>query len=257
MNILAPVEAETVPPVSLLHAPDGKRLVAPAASFSSVLDPEGGRESLSQRAYSQIRRSLTSSVLRPGHRLILRPLATTLKLSPTPVREALLRLVSEQALALDERGSAIVPVMTAAGFRELSELRGDLEARAAERAVEFATDAQIDELERINARCMAAYAGNEHMAMLEANAIFHRAVCKAGQAPIILRTLEGLWMRLGPVYALSFDRPLPSIGADGHPHGRLIDALRRRSVGDARTAAVLDVGESNKLLGSELTAPPR
>ncbi len=239
-----------VSPAPALPRPAPERLVPPNASF----DRGGSRESLSQRAYNQICRSLTSSALGPGHRLILRPLATSLNLSPTPVREALLRLVSEQALALDERGSAIVPVMTQAGLRELTEMRGDLEARAAERAVEFATDAQIDGIEQADAACMAAYVRHEQAAMLEANVLVHRAVCRAGQAPIILRALEGLWMRIGPIYALGLDRPLPEMAPGRHPHAQLIAALRRRDAAGARAAALLDVGESSKLLEPQLPA---
>ncbi len=213
---------------------------------------DGGRDSLSQRAYAQIRRSLTSSRLRPGHRLILRPLAAELGLSPTPVREALLRLVSEQALCLDERGSAIVPVMNRADFGELAAMRGDLEARAAERAAEFADSAQIDELEQVNARCVAAHLRQQHLPMLDANAAFHRLVCRAGRAPLILRTLEGLWMRLGPLYALSFDRPLRPLDGDGHPHDRLLDALRHRDGAAARSAAMLDISHGNQRLEQHL-----
>ncbi len=80
----------------------------------TMLD-EGGRDSLSQRAYAQISRALIVSALRPGHRLILRPLAAELGLSPTPVRKALLRLVSEQAPSLDDRGSTLVATMDRPG----------------------------------------------------------------------------------------------------------------------------------------------
>jgi DNA-binding GntR family transcriptional regulator len=215
---------------------------------------EAVRESLSQRAYRQIRSALTSSAMRPGHRLILRPLAHSLDLSPTPVREALLRLVSEQALALDERGSAIVPITTIESFRELSQMRGDLEARAAERAVEFATDAQIDALEAINAVCIDAFERNEHHAVLEQNAMFHRGLCKAGRSALILCTLEGLWMRLGPIYTLSFEQPLPNFGAVGHPHEHMVAALRARDPVAARAAALYDVMESNRILEPMLQA---
>lgn len=250
MDSLSRLPSLAVSPAPALPQPDPKRLVPPNASF----DRGGSRESLSQRAYNQICRSLASSALGPGHRLILRPLATSLNLSPTPVREALLRLVSEQALALDERGSAIVPVMTQAALRELTDMRGDLEARVAERAVEFATDAQIDEIEHADSACMAAYARHEHAAMFEANVMVHRAVCRAGQAPIILRALEGLWMRIGPIYALGLDRPLPQLAPGCHPHRQLIEALRRRDPAAARAAALLDVCESSKLLEPRLAA---
>lgn len=224
-----------------------------AIAAEAGLSPEPARESLSHRAYCQIRSALTSSAMRPGHRLILRPLAHELNLSPTPVREALLRLVSEQALALDERGSAIVPITTIDGFRELTEMRGDLEARAAERAVRFASDAQIDEIEAVNVPCMAAYDRNEHVAMLDHNASFHRAICRAGRSQLILRTLEGLWMRLGPIYALSFDRPLDDLTGLRHPHLLMIDALRSRDAAAAREAAISDVRMGDRLLSPTLT----
>ncbi len=234
---------------SLPAAADGPGLLDVAGT---MLD-EGGRDSLSQRAYAQISRALIGSALRPGHRLILRPLAAELGLSPTPVREALLRLVSEQALSLDDRGSAVVATMDRAGFRELIEMRGDLEARAAERAVPVATPAQIDELERINDGCLELYGRSEHAAYLEANAVFHRWLCRIGGSTMTLRMLEGLWMRLGPIYVLCFDRALPLFQSlDEHPHRQLIAALRARDIATARAAALLDVAQVAILLQPNL-----
>ncbi len=102
--------------------------------FQTVVTPilanDTSPERLSQRAYQAIRVALRSGELRPGQRLILRPLAAKLGLSATPVREALLRLVSEQALGLDERNSVLVPTLGADEIEELRELRLDLEGRA-------------------------------------------------------------------------------------------------------------------------------
>ncbi len=237
-----PIAAARPAPVTLADA----TLPASAAN-------EGGRDSLSQRAYAQIRHALIGSALRPGHRLILRPLAAELGLSPTPVREALLRLVSEQALSLDDRGSAVVAIMDRAGFRELIEMRGDLEARAAERAARAASAAQIDELERINDGCLDRYGRSDHAGYLEANASFHRRLCRIGGSTMTLRMLEGLWMRLGPIYALSFDAALPLFQPLAeHPHRRLIAALRARNVEAARAAALLDVAQVATLLEPNL-----
>ncbi len=215
---------------------------------------EQPRESLSQRAYCTIRHALITSDLRPGHRLILRPLAQELNLSPTPVREALLRLVSEQALALDERGSAMVPITTREDFLELLEMRAVLEAQAAERAVRFANDAQIEEIVACNAPCMTTYERNEHAAMLHANVSFHRAICRAGRSHLLQRTLEGLWMRLGPVYSLCIDKTLPDMSETGHPHLQLIAALRDRNVLAARAAATNDVQQGDRALRPYLVA---
>ncbi len=199
------------------------------------------RESLSDRAYQSIRASLMACELHPGHRLILRPLAQQLGLSPTPVREALLRLVSEQALTLDERGSATVPVMSAECFEELIALRGDLESRAIERAVAQATDAQLAELKAINAPCLEAYARHDALEAMSHNLNFHRAICLFGRSMLTLHALEGLWLRLGPTYAPRIGGPLPSFEDGKHPHEHMLDALNRRDVQAARDAAMIDV----------------
>lgn len=185
------------------------------------------RENLSQRAYLRIRSSLIQSELRPGQRLVLRPLAAELKLSPTPVREALLRLVSEQALALDERGTAIVPVIRLEEFREITEIRCDLEGRAAARAALHGTPLEIEQITLLVQAFHDAATMDDRLAMLGSNADLHRLVCRIARAPLILRILEGIWMRIGPVYALPSEEPASAQGSEGiHPHDQLLAALR-------------------------------
>ena len=69
--------------------------------------------------------------------------AEQLGISATPVREALLRLVSEQALQLDERGTVFVPVIDRARFLEIRSLRCNLEGQAAAAAASRAGAEQI------------------------------------------------------------------------------------------------------------------
>ena len=166
-------------------------------SLPSAVQPamSAARENLSQRAYLRIRSSLIHSELQPGQRLVLRPLAAELRLSPTPVREALLRLVSEQALALDDRGSAIVPVIGLDEFREIIDIRCDLEGRAAARAAARASPADIEQI----AALVRAAEEDDGPRPLSRDAELHRALCRAGRAPLILRVLEGIWRRIGPV----------------------------------------------------------
>ena len=209
-------------------------------SMISALDPaiSAARESLSQRAYLRIRSSLIHSELPPGQRLVLRPLAAELRLSPTPVREALLRLVSEQALALDERGSAIVPVIGVEEFREIIDIRCDLEGRAAARAAVRASPAEIEQI----AAFVQASNRIEGPAPLSRDAELHRAICRAARSPLILRILEGIWMRVGPVYALEFRHAAP---AQGRRHERLLEALRAGDAEGAREAVIADLRASS------------
>ena len=223
------------------------------AQDETALGPlQPGRENLSQRAYNHISSRLISGAMRPGEKLILRPLAARLGLSPTPVREALLRLVSEQALVLDERGSAIVPVMTAIQFREMCDMRSDLEARAAERAVAVADPAGVEELQRLSDQTVTLWNDGSYQDMLATNACFHRQVCVIGQSPLIQRVLEGLWIRLGPPYALALSRGVSPFPPGMHPHELLMAALRTGNVEAARTASLHDVQASAQVIGHTL-----
>ena len=213
------------------------------------------RENLSQRAYLRIRSSLIHSELRPGQRLVLRPLAAELRLSPTPVREALLRLVSEQALALDERGTAVVPVIGLEELREIVQILCDLEGRAAAKAALWATPVEIEQIALLARAFHAAAATGDRLAMLGSNADLHRVVCRTARAPLILRILEGIWMRIGPVYALFSEEPA-SVEAEGiHPHDRLIEALRNHDGEAARDAVITDVRRSTHWLEHSLILP--
>ncbi len=217
----------------------------------TTLATEGTAERLSQRAYQAIRVALRSGELRPGQRLILRPLAARLGLSATPVREALLRLVSEQALGLDERNSVLVPTLGSDELDELRELRIDLEGRAAAVVAERATAQQIHIFEGIQAKLREAVASGDRAEMLAQNDAFHHEILARSNRPTLLKMVDALQVRFGPLNALleSFDNPI----TPDHPHERLLDALRARDPAAARAAIVSDIESSFQNLRSALS----
>ncbi len=233
--------------------------LAQSSAATSFLEPgmalgmtSAGRENLSQRAYLRIRSSLIHSELRPGQKLVLRPLAAELRLSPTPVREALLRLVSEQALTLDERGSAIVPVIDLEEFREIIDIRCDLEGRAAARAAIRASPSEVEQIVTLVQSYHSAVQSNDRPVTLSRSAELHRVICRVARAPLILRMLEGIWMRIGPVYALKLEPASIPVMEGDHPHDQLVAALRRHDGDAARAAAIADVRGSSDWLERSL-----
>ena len=218
----------------------------------TALTTEATAERLSQRAYQAIRLALRSGELRPGQRLILRPLAARLGLSATPVREALLRLVSEQALGLDERNSVLVPTLGADELDELRELRIDLEGRAAAIVAERATGQQVEVLEQIQAKLRDAVAFGDRAEMLAQNAAFHHEIQARSNSPTLLKKVDALQVRFGPLNAVleAFEHPM----AADHPHERLLEAVRNRDPVAARAAVVDDIERSFMNLRNELSA---
>lgn len=193
----------------------------PAGGFSKV-----SRQSLSDRAYEEIRGALMRSRLKPGDRLLLRPLSAQLGLSATPVREALLRLVSERALRLDERGTVMVPVLDRDSLIEIRDLRVYLEGRTAMRAASLATEAEIAELEDLHARLVGMIAEGKFQAAIEMNERFHFTLCAMGRSPMVYQFVASLWMRCGPILSHLYDNGV--MEWDVHPHVRIIDSLRAK-----------------------------
>jgi len=106
-------------------------------------------------AYHQIRQGIVEGVYRPGERIVETRLADDLRLSRTPIREAIRMLQSEGlVLSLPNRG-ATVRALTAEDIGDLYEVRGRLEALAGELAASRATPDQVDRL----GAAEAAFAG--------------------------------------------------------------------------------------------------
>ncbi|MFD1109690.1 GntR family transcriptional regulator [Pseudoroseomonas ludipueritiae] len=214
----------------------------PRSSSGRVLDPVP-RESLSERAYRALRSALMLSRLKPGEKLQLRPLAAQLGISATPVREALLRLVSEQALSMDERGTVVVPSISRERFLEIRHLRCQLEGEAALAAAHRVTPADIGALTAVHASMMEAERAKNFVAAVQANEKFHFGICRLAAMPVLLGLVENLWMQCGPLLSRLYEvAPL----YNGHQ-----EALTALSNGDAegvRTAMIRDIDEGSRPL---------
>ena len=82
-----------------------------------------GRETLHDRVYAELRRSLIHGMFDAGEMLRIQDLAETLQTSTMPVREALGRLVSEQALEALPNRSVRVPLITRERLDDLARAR--------------------------------------------------------------------------------------------------------------------------------------
>jgi len=197
------------------------------------------KENLGDRAYFALRTALMGGQLKPGEKLRLRPMSKRFGISATPMREAFLRLVSLDALALDARGTAMVPELTLAELVEIRNIRIDLEGRAAAAAATRATSAQIDMLEDMHTRLSRAFEAGDHAQAIDLNTQFHLLLCRAGGMPILLEIVENLWVRCGPLLSHLYDGGNPF--REVHPHITVIAGLRARDPGATRAAICHDI----------------
>lgn len=217
-------------------------------ALTPLTERRTGRGALAAYAYEQIRERLIHSHYRGGDRLVLRPLAASLKLSPTPVREALLRLVSEQALELDERNTARVPVISRAVFVEIHALRADIEERLARNVAERITPEQIAALEECHNDFIRAYEAGDPHGTAVANAAFHSAVADFASLTLTAGFMHGLWTRIGPIYAAANGLPDISPADKNHPHLQLLSAFREHNVTKAAEAMRRDFAQAQSWL---------
>jgi DNA-binding GntR family transcriptional regulator len=220
----------------------------------AILLPLERESGLSVKIYLQLRQALMRGKLRPGQRLVHRTLAAELRVSPTPVREAVLRLASEAALIIDQRGVAQVPELEPATYDEILSLRLDLEGRAAAATAAQANPRLATELEMIHARMMAARQIGDEDSHLAANEDFHFRILSASGMPVLGRLVETLWMRCGPV--LRYFIPHERLVA-GHPHLEFIAAVRDGSPDGARAAMVRDIEIGGQIILRKLAEKAR
>lgn len=198
------------------------------------------REGLPAQISHSLRSKLMQGQFLPGEKMKLRDLAKEFGVSPTPIREALVRLVCEGALEQIDNRSVRVPQMNGEILRETCHLRIDLEGRAAVRAAECATSEDIDLLSQLHELMQTARAEDNSARVIAANRAFHVALCRIGGGPVLNQLAESLWLRCGPV--LRTIGQLGSIHPDEpHPHNDVIRGITNRDPVLARLALQQDI----------------
>jgi DNA-binding GntR family transcriptional regulator len=167
-----------------------------------------------------------------------------------PVREAVNRLIAEQALQMLPNRQVIVPRMTRRKYLELTRVRQMLEGMVAGDACDNITDALIARLETIQGHLPAALLSASAAEILTRNKDFHFTLYRAAQPEVLLPMIEGLWMQTGPFQALSLSRQRPLW--QGHRHTALLAALHQRNrkrVVEAIQGDIADVAEMLMQIG--------
>jgi len=92
------------------------------------------RRTLAAEAYGTVREAILTGRLAPGSKVVVRPLAEQMALSPTPIKAALAALEREGFLVAVPHRGYFVPEVKAADMREIYELREVIDGIAARNA---------------------------------------------------------------------------------------------------------------------------
>ena len=188
------------------------------------------RAQLSDEVAGHLRAAIMSGALRPGTFVRLDETAAELGVSITPVREALLKLRGEGMVQLEpHRGHVVLP-LTRQDIQDIFWLQATIAKELAAAAMEHISDAQIDELERINGALAAAVGSGDAETIAGIEFAFHRVFNQAsGRIKLIWFLLNAAHYM--PVLVYAADSAWGRAAVDNHR--QLIAALRRRDAAAA------------------------
>ncbi|OGA46446.1 MAG: hypothetical protein A3F74_09875 [Betaproteobacteria bacterium RIFCSPLOWO2_12_FULL_62_58] len=190
--------------------------------------------SLSELVYQKMREAIQQGALRPGQRIMEIEVAEWLKVSRTPVREALRRLESDGMLTLEPRTGLVVASLSRQAMLELYVMREVLEGTAARLCARHASDLEVMELEELVKREERLQGNFEELA--RHNRLFHEAVHRGAHNRYLEKSLsavnDSMWL-LGKSQMLLPHRAKGALAE----HGELLAAIRKRDPDAAEEAA--------------------
>ncbi|RMH81995.1 GntR family transcriptional regulator [Pseudomonas sp. AOB-7] len=189
-------------------------------------------DNLQEQLYQKIREGLLAGRFQPGERLKIRDLAAQWGTSPMPVRAALQRLVAEGALEGEPQRSVRVPAMTRERYENIFQVRLGLEGLAVELATPRLQAADLALLRDCVACMDAAIEQRQVQDYLRANSQFHLHLYAACGNPVLLRSIESLWLQIGPFFNRLFTGADLSLRLNDFHE----DAFAAIEAGDAKAA---------------------
>jgi DNA-binding GntR family transcriptional regulator len=197
--------------------------------------------SLADQAFGVLRDLITSGELPPGERLTERGLAARLGVSPTPIREAISRLVHERLLVRVNGRMLQVASLSPRRLWEMSLIQAALRGVAARLTAESASDAELNQIEAAYRDSMRprrrSRPANPGSAGSELRHEFHQLIVRASHNPSLIdmiATAEAFGRTL-PTRAQASAGASESIQRAEEEHAAIVAALNARDGEQAET----------------------
>src|SRR5580693_6246351 len=193
---------------------------------------DSGREDLSlhDETLARLRDYIVEGNIPDGGRVPERQLCEMLKISRTPLREALKVLASEGLVELLPNRGARVRPLSEQDLGELFDVMGGLEGLAGRLACEHITDEEIAEIERLHYEMYGFYLHRDMHSYFHVNQLIHQRIVEAARNAVLLGAYSSFAGRIRRVrYSANFARKRERWGEAMREHEAILDALRRRA----------------------------
>jgi DNA-binding GntR family transcriptional regulator len=138
--------------------------------------------SLAAQIYTKLRHDIISGTIASGTRLLETTLSARLKVSRTPVREALHKLALEGLLVTLPRAGFIVAEMSVHDIADLFATRAEIERIAVRWALRNISPEEIRQMEQNLSKTAAALEKRKTASMIDLDADFHDIIYKASRS---------------------------------------------------------------------------
>ena len=154
---------------------------------------------------SDIRKEVSSGILKPGDQLEVTALAERFGVSRTPIREAIRTLVESGVLETRPRKGSFVRVLSAKQLLDLFQVAAELEGMACRLAALSLTKENVEAIERGLAKCTQAAEAQNNAEYAMANLDFHTAIHNASGNNWLIDQLRQLQINLNSYRTMPYE----------------------------------------------------
>ena len=154
---------------------------------------------------SDIRKEVSSGILKPGDQLEVNALAERFGVSRTPIREAIRTLVESGVLETRPRKGSFVRVLSAKQLLDLFQVAAELEGMACRLAALSLTKENVEAIERGLAKCTQAAEVQNNAEYAMANLDFHTAIHNASGNDWLIEQLRQLQINLNSYRTMPYE----------------------------------------------------
>jgi DNA-binding GntR family transcriptional regulator len=194
------------------------------------------RPKLAEQTYAALCDAIVSGNLMPGQRIILDRVAQDLGVSPTPLREAIARLVQDGLLVESADGKLRVVPLTPQYVHDTFWVRAALEGLAAELATPVLSEADLQELDTAFEETSQSLQRGKLDRYISADARFHQLVAESARNATLLRELDALKTHVAFIRGYSQRRAGDHIRKSHEEHLIVFGYLKERDAERSRRA---------------------
>ncbi len=197
------------------------------------LDARLPRETAREYAVRTLKENIISLELKPGTVLSENELAAEMRISRTPVREALLELSKVQIIEIYPQRGSIISYIDFKLVEESQFIRRALECEAVEVVCEIASDKNIAELKeniRLQIFYMSSTSGASKVFKLDNS--FHKMLFDIAEKPNAYTLMRSIAIHFDRVRNIAMAELTPSVIVQ--EHAKIVEAIENRDPKQAR-----------------------